>query len=108
MAKKCRAPSVKFREKEEASGVNLRDSQAEASTTAGTIRRESALVRRAESCSMRVERGWDESCSVQMAVRANVVASTALISTGKESIVPAAVADDVLPIVAEMTPGILW
>jgi len=57
---------------------------------------------------MSVERGWDESCSVQMAVRANVVESTALISIGKESIVPAAVTEDILPTVAEMTPGIVW
>jgi len=57
---------------------------------------------------MSVERDWDESCSVQMAVRANVVESTALISIGKESIEPAAVTEDILPTVAEMTPGIVW
>jgi len=57
---------------------------------------------------MRDERGWEESWAVQMAVRANVTESTALISIGKERIAPAAVAEDVLPTVAEMTPGILW
>jgi hypothetical protein len=57
---------------------------------------------------MRVESDWDEFCSFQMAVRANVVESTALISIGKESIVPASVAEDLLPTVAEITPGIFW